>query len=152
MKNSIVRHKAIIALLVLFVLRAALPQNASAQEKLAILNIFETYQSEKGITTLEASEAIMKEYGISHFKSIIFNDGRKALPAIRKAMEQDKKNALKIKEGFTDGSLSSGYYRLATPNQALNRYLIFKMGKENKVTLLYIEGKLSPDELTELLK
>jgi hypothetical protein len=48
--------------------------------------------------------------------------------------------------------LVSGYYRLKTQDPAMNRYLIFKVGKSNKVTLLYIEGRLTPEELVELLK
>jgi hypothetical protein len=46
----------------------------------------------------------------------------------------------------------SGYYKLLSEKPKLNRYLIFKVGKENKTTLIYVEGELTPEELVELLK
>jgi hypothetical protein len=94
----------------------------------------------------------MKEYKIKTFKSIIFENGTRALPEIRKAIKIDKVGALHIKESNTDGLLMSGYYQLLSNKTKLNRYLIFKVGKEKKTTLIYVEGELTPEELVELLK
>ena len=124
----------------------------SAQSKPAVFQIFEKYGKQKGITMLEISEELMTEYRIKQFKSIIFEDGTRALPEIRRCIELDKQEAKKMKEATTDGLVVSGYYRLKTADTAMNRYLIFKVGKSNKVTLLYIEGRLTPEELVELLK
>jgi len=118
----------------------------------AILSIFKKYGKDYGVTMLEASRELMKEYKIKTFKSIIFDNGAKALPEIRKAINTDKEGALHIKESTKDGLLMSGYYQLLSEKTNLNRYLIFKVGKENKTTLIYVEGELTPDELVELLK
>ncbi|MDL2325670.1 DUF6108 family protein, partial [Bacteroidales bacterium OttesenSCG-928-A14] len=117
-----------------------------------ILKIFDKYGNKQGVTMLEISDDLMKNYHVRIFKSIIFEDGRKALTDIRKAIDIDKVNAKKIKESKQDGLLISGYYRLKTENDNLNRYLIFKIGKNNRTTLVYIEGELTPEELVELLK
>jgi hypothetical protein len=123
-----------------------------ASQAQAVLSIFKKYGDTYGVTMLEASRELMKEYKIKTFKSIIFNDGTHALPDIRKAIKMDKEGAMNIKESTKDGLLTSGYYQLLSEKANTNRYLIFKIGKENKTTLIYVEGELTPDELVELLK
>jgi len=123
----------------------------SAQAQ-AVLSIFKKYGNDCGVTMLEASRELMKEYKIKTFKSIIFENGDNALPEIRRAINKDKGGALHIKESTKDGLLMSGYYQLLSEKANLNRYLIFKVGKANKTTLIYVEGELTPDELVELLK
>ena len=118
----------------------------------AVLPIFKKYGHNQGVTLLEASRELMKEYKIKTFKSIIFDNGTEALPEIRSAIHKDKQGALHIKESTKDGLLTSGYYQLLSEKEKLNRYLIFKVGTANKTTLIYVEGELTPDELVELLK
>ena len=118
----------------------------------SIFKIFEKYGNQKGVTMLEVSSEIIKSYNIKHFKSIVFDDGRYALADIRKCIEKDKFCAKKMKELIQNGEIVSAYYRLQTENESMNRYLIFKVSKQYKTTLIYIEGALSPDELVELLK
>ena len=147
-KNKIV---LLFLLLAGFVFSAHL-QPLYAQNEPAIFKIFDKYGSKKGVTCLEASAAVMKDYEITQFKSIIFDDGSAALPEIRRCIEIDKEGALKIKEEVKDGKVVNGYYRLKNLQPQVNRYLIFKVGAHNKVTLLYIEGKITPEGLVELLK
>jgi hypothetical protein len=123
-----------------------------ATQAQAVLSIFKKYGNEQGVTLLEASRELMKEYKIKNFKSIIFDDGTEALSEIRRAINKDKEGALHIKESTKDGFLTSGYYQLSPEKPKLNRYLIFKVGTANKTTLIYVEGELTPDELVELLK
>ena len=151
MKNKINFHNIVTAGLLLFLLGIAAGKGF-AQNQPAVISIFDKYGSSKGVTLLEISEELMKDYQIKHFKSIIFENGNTALPEIRRAITKDKIGAKRIKESIQDGLLMSGYYRLKTEEANMNRYLIFKVGKNNKTTLIYIEGKLSPEELVELLK
>jgi len=123
--------------------------STQAQE---VLSIFKKYGYNEGVTLLETSREVMKSYKIKNFKSIIFDDGSKALPEIRSAIGKDKVGALHIKESTRDGLLTSGYYRLAPEKTHQNRYLIFKVGDKNKTTLIYVEGELTPEELVELLQ
>ena len=151
MNNIINFHKIYIALLLMFFF-GIFTQQGFAQNQPAIMAIFDKYGSYQGVTMLEISEELMKDYQIKHFKSIIFENGTAALPEIRKAIEKDKIDAKRIKESIQDGLLTSGYYRLKTEEENMNRYLIFKVGKNKKTTLIYIEGELSPEQLVELLK
>ena len=122
-----------------------------AKNEPCIFSIFDKYESYQGVTMLSASKELLKQYKITQFKSIIFEDGRKVLPEIRECIEREKTEAAKMKETIQDGLLMGGYYRLKTDTPDINRYLIFKV-KEKKVTLIYVEGTLTPDELVELLK
>ena len=151
MKNTVNFHKLIAAVPLIFFLGIC-SQQSFAQTQPAVTVIFERYGSSQGVTLLEISDDLMKDYQIKHFRSIIFKDATYILPEIRKAIEKDKKDAKRIKESVQDGLLMSGYYRLKVEIPNMNRYLIFKVGRNNKTTLIYIEGKLSPEELVELLK
>jgi hypothetical protein len=153
MKIKKIEKKLSLTLLFLITLLCSIGgQSLSAQTKPVVFQIFEKYSKQKGVTLLEISEELMAAYRIKQFKSIIFENGTRELPEIRQCIEQDKQEAKKLKEAITDGLVVSGYYRLKTTDSAVNRYLIFKVGKNNKVTLLYIEGRLTPEELVELLK
>jgi len=145
MKNM--KHKTLAILFLIFFFGVSL--TAQGQE---VLSIFKKYGYSQGVTLLEASRELMKEYKIKTFKSIIFDDGAYALPEIRRAINKDKKGALQIKESSKDGLLTSGYYQLLSHKQKLNCYLIFKVSAANKTTLIYVEGELTSDELVELLK
>jgi hypothetical protein len=146
MKNK--KHKYLV---ILFLILSTFGLSLSVRAQ-AVLSIFKKYGNDYGVTMLEASRELMKEYKIKTFKSIIFDDGAKALPEIRRAIKTDKEGALNIKESTKDGLLMSGYYQLLSEKTKLNRYLIFKAGKNNKTTLIYVEGELTPEELVELLK
>ena len=151
MKNILGFFKLVTAIGI-FLLLSATSKSALSQTDPEVFGIFEKYGRRTGITLLEISEELMKDYQINHFKSIIFENGTKALPEIRESIDKDKVDAKLIKESFKDGLLNSGYYRLKIDEQNLNRYLIFKVGTRNKVTLIYIEGKLTPEQLVDLLK
>ena len=136
----------------LFMLLFILTMSGKAQKGPSILKIFDKYGNKQGVMLLEITDDLMKEYQVDVFKSIIFKDGSEVLPEIRKLIDIDKQNAKKIKESKQDGLLISGYYRLKTENDSINQYLIFKIGKNNKVTLVYIKGKITPEQLVELLR
>ena len=124
---------------------------AMAKNESCIFSIFSKYENYQGVTMLSASKELFKQYKITQFKSIIFENGVKVLPEIRACIEKEKAGAVKMKETVQDGLLMGGYYRLKAETPEMNRYLIFKV-KEKKVTLIYVEGSLTPDELVELLK
>ena len=57
---------------------------------------------------------------------------------------------IKTQEITESGQLLSAYYQLSKKNK-LNRYILYKVGKKQSATLIYIEGKLSEDELMKML-
>jgi hypothetical protein len=139
---------------ILFFLSINLQANQyEVHSKPAILSIFSKYGHFKGVTMLEASKELLQQYKIKQFKSIIFEKiTDNQLAEIRIEIEKDKKEALKIKEIIQDGLLMSGYYKLKTEDEKMNRYLIFKVSASKKTTLVYVEGELTPEELIDLLK
>jgi len=146
-----------------------LTNSVKAVEKFCVLPIFDKYGYGKGVTMLEASKDMLKQYKIKQFKSIIFEDGTEALPEIRECIEKDKVGAEKIKEVVHNGLIMNGFYRLKmeikryfslgmkgilptfTKSREINHYLIFKV-QEKKVTLVYVEGALTTEELVDILK
>ena len=143
------KHAAAALLLVLTTGFSA--NTATAQNESCIFSIFSKYEYYQGVTMLSASKEVLKQYKITQFKSIIFENGTKVLPEIRACIDNEKAGAVKMKETVQNSLLMGGYYRLKTGTPDINRYLIFKV-KGKKVTLIYVEGNLTPDELVELLK
>ena len=63
-------------------------------------------------------------------------------------------NAKKAQEVMESGVLRSAYYQLKEVERngkKLNRYIIFKIGKDSMGTLIYIEGLLSEKEMMDML-
>jgi len=155
--------------ILLFLGMLFLTSNVKAGEEICVLSVFEKYGYGKGVTMLEASKDLLKQYKIKQYKSIIFEDGTEALPEIRACIEKDKVGAEKIKEVVHNGLIMNGFYRLKTEikryfslgmkgimptftkSREMNHYLIFKV-QEKKVTLVYVEGALTTEELVEMLK
>ena len=97
-----------------------------AQEGLQIATLFEKYKDEKNVTYVELNGSILRSYRMTAYKSLVFESGE----------------------------LRSAYYRLSRTSQRgkkVNRYILYKVGKEDKATLVYIEGPLDEDELMEML-
>ena len=74
---------------------------------------------------------------------------------IQQAIVHDKQdNAKKAQEVMESGVLRSAYYQLKEVERngkKLNRYIIFKIGKDSMGTLIYIEGLLSEKEMMDML-
>ena len=103
---------------------------AYAQEGLQIATLFEKYKNEKNVTYVELNGSILRSYRMTAYKSLVF--------------EQVTPYKQEI----------SAYYRLSRTSQRgkkVNRYILYKVGKEDKATLVYIEGPLDEDELMEML-
>jgi len=84
MKNM--KHKCLV---IVFLVLTNFCLNISTQAQ-AVLSIYKKYGNDHGVTMLEASRELMKEYKIKVFKSIIFDDGTRALLEIRLAIKTDK--------------------------------------------------------------
>lgn len=125
-----------------------------AQENLRIAEVFQYYGKKHGSTLVQLSEDILKSYNMTFYKSLSFRPpttGEKELDWVTACIDCDKKRAKKIKETMLDGELNSGYYQLAQVKKGTNRFILFKVGAKNKVTLIYIEGPLDSAELVSKL-
>lgn len=144
MMNKIVRT----ALFILVLLSAT---RATAQQGLQIATVFEKYGKQKGVTMVELSKEMLDAYQMNLYRSLVFKDATDALPTILRCLEADKKKAKKVKEVVTGGQIKSGYYQLPQLKEDINRFILFKTGKKDSATLIYIEGELDADDLVTML-
>lgn len=144
MMNKIIRT-TLIALLLTFAAHAA------AQQGLQIATVFQKYGKQKGVTMVELSNEMLETYQMTLYKSLVFKDVSDALPTILRCLEADKKKAKKVKEVVSNGQIKSGYYQLPQLKEDVNRFILFKTGKKDSATLIYIEGELDADDLITML-
>lgn len=127
-----------------------------AQEGLQIATLFEKYKDEKNVTYVELNGSILRSYRMTAYKSLVFEQVTPYKQEILQCLKQaiDTHHVQKTQEVNESGELRSAYYRLSRTSQRgkkVNRYILYKVGKEDKATLVYIEGPLDEDELMEML-
>ena len=136
--------------LCLFSLLICLPAFVHAQERLQIADLFSKYGEQKDVTRVELNGSILKSYRMTTYKSLVF----KNVSPYRREIQQAIVHAKKAQEVMESGVLRSAYYQLKEVERngkKLNRYIIFKIGKDSMGTLIYIEGLLSEKEMMDML-
>ena len=129
---------------------------AHAQEGLQIGTLFEKYKDEKNVTYVELNGSILRSYHMTAYRSLVFEQVTPYKQEILQCLKQTiaTHQVQKTQEVTENGELRSAYYRLsraARKGKKVNRYILYKTGKEDKATLVYIEGPLDEDELMEML-
>ena len=135
--------------LCLFSLLICLPAFVHAQERLQIADLFSKYGEQKDVTRVELNGSILKSYRMTTYKSLVFKNVSPYRREIQQAIVHDK-----AQEVMESGVLRSAYYQLKEVERngkKLNRYIIFKIGKDSMGTLIYIEGLLSEKEMMDML-
>ena len=127
-----------------------------AQEGLQIATLFEKCKDEKNVTYVELNGSILRSYRMTAYKSLVFEQVTPYKQEILQSLKQaiDTHQVQKTQEVNESGELRSAYYRLSRTSQRgkkVNRYILYKVGKEDKATLVYIEGPLDEDELMGML-
>ncbi len=130
--------------------------SAYAQEGLQIATLFEKYKNEKNVTYVELNGSILRYYRMTAYKSLVFEEVTPYKKEIMQCLKQaiDTYQVQKTQEVNESGELLSAYYRLSRvtrKGKKVNRYILYKVGKQQKATLVYIEGPLDEDELMEML-
>ncbi|AVM57176.1 hypothetical protein C3V43_04985 [Bacteroides heparinolyticus] len=152
MKTSIQIYLRGICLLSVLII---LPVIVRAQEDLQIAGLFDKYGEQKDVTRVELNGSILKSYRMTTYKSLVFKNVLPYHKEIQQAIASDKQNNVKkAQEVMENGVLRSAYYRLEEVKRngkMLNRYIIFKIGKESMGTLIYIEGLLDEKEMLDML-
>ena len=121
------------------------------QKDLSIQEVFNRYGKKKNVTMVELSNEMLETYSMTHYKSITIKQDPDALTFVRRCLENDQKNARKIKEVTDDGGIVSAYYQLPGSKTDLNRFILFKVSKKGVITLVYIEGELDSEDLISIL-
>ena len=118
--------------------------------------MFEKYKNEKNVTYVELNGSILRSYRMTAYKSLVFEEVTPYKKEIMQCLKQaiDTYQVQKTQEVNESGELLSAYYRLSRvtrKGKKVNRYILYKVGKQQKATLVYIEGPLDEDELMEML-
>lgn len=121
--------------------------SASAQQGLGIDNVFKRFGHAKGCTMVEMHDARLKGYKLKVYKSLTYKDLQ---PSIDPYLKGDRKNARKIREVVESGRIVSGYYMMAPLGNGVNRYILFSNPRGNSGAVIYIEGRLTPDDIMKL--
>ena len=152
MKTSILICMRSLCLMSLLI---CMPALIRAQEGLQIAGLFNKYGEQKDVTRVELNGSILKSYRMTTYKILVFKDVSSYRQEIQQAIAHDKQdNAKKAQEVMESGILRSAYYQLKEVERngkKLNRYIIFKIGKDSMGTLIYIEGLLSEKEMMDML-
>ena len=151
--RNIIAYRRLVGI-VLLTLRFGL--SAYAQEGLQIATLFEKYKNEKNVTYVELNGSILRSYHMTAYKSLVFEEVTPYKKEIMQCLKQaiDTYQVQKTQEVNESGELLSAYYRLSRvprKGKKVNRYILYKVGKQHKATLVYIEGPLDEDELMEML-
>lgn len=151
MKTSIQIYLRGICLLSVLII---LPVIVRAQEGLQIAGLFDKYGEQKDVTRVELNGSILKSYRMTTFKSLVFKSVLPYHKEIQQAIARDKQNNVKKAQEVMENGVLRAYYRLEEVKRngkMLNRYIIFKIGKESMGTLIYIEGLLGEKEMLDML-
>lgn len=65
-------------------------------------------------------------------------------------LREDRKRAKKIREVVEDGRITSGYYMMPPRTNGMNRYILFSNKEGGGGAVIYMEGRLSPDDIMEI--
>lgn len=140
-QNHLTRRCILVLLLLMTVLAGR------AQEGLNVDKVFQHYGHSKGCKMVEMRNASLKGYSLMVYKSLVYKNLESVISPYLKA---DRRSARKIREVVEDGRLVSGYYMMAPLAKGVNRYILFSYPGGAKGAVIYIEGRLSPDDIMKL--
>ena len=140
--------------------------SAMAQQGLNINRLFNenlktddwVTQELNGKTEIIVTGDKAKEMGLSTYHSISFNSGKKQdRESIEALVIKDGAQALDKDVEYRNGQLYYGFYTLK-PNKRNKRYIFYlnqnlaRKSPKNIVTVIYMEGKKSPEEVKKLIR
>lgn len=131
----------------LILLLVASATSALAQQGLRVADIFSRYGHERGCKMVEMHDTELHGYELKTYQSLTYRiHGDEIAPLL----EEDRRKAKKIREVVSDGRVSSGYYIMPPTAEGLNRYVLYTQKQDNSGAIVYIEGKLEPDDILKL--
>ena len=141
MKRYLFRRMMFMAVLLMLAVAAM------GQKGLNVDNVFQRYGRAKGCKMVVMENTTLHGYKLRVYKSLVY---KKLHHAVKPYLDADRKNAKKVREVIDGGELVSGYYMMKPLPGGYNRYILFSYVDSRKGTVIYIEGKLSPDDILKL--
>lgn len=149
-------------LLALILLGASSVGVGHAQEKLAVGKFFSgDFTSRDGVTAVTVSGKKLNPLNLSIYRSVSVPSNSASTPQIERAVKTDGRTASSREVSYRDGHLYFGFYTLPPSGDEM-RYLFYLNSDvapkkipctaPPRATLIYMEGKASPEEIRSMLK
>ncbi|GHU88131.1 hypothetical protein FACS1894155_02390 [Bacteroidia bacterium] len=119
-----------------------------AQTNPEVDKIFETYGKQKGAVLIELSTDILAGHTqMKLYKSLTTASNDPLIAATTTAIENDIEGGMKLIKTLKNGKVETGYYCLKKEDRSsMYEYILYKE-KSKKMTLIYIRGNFSPQQL-----
>ena len=130
---------------------------AWSQEGLRIGELFDgVYKRKNNAIEVTVKGETLKRYRLKLFRSLTVKNDPKDFERIEKLVEADGKDAVSKETGRIGERLYYAFYCFPPHNGRL-RYVFYRNSslrevEENELTLVYIEGNVTMDELKEMFK
>lgn len=134
-------------LFILIVLLMAVCHVAVAQQGLAVADVFSRYGHERGCRMVEMHDTNLRGYELKTYQSLTYRTQDNEIATM---LDADRRKARKIREVVSDGRVTSGYYIMPPTAEGLNRYVLYSQKTNKSGAVIYIEGKLEPDDILRI--
>jgi hypothetical protein len=125
---------------------------ANAQKNLNIETIFQDYGKQEGSILIELGKDILGEHTkINRYKSMIVPSDSVLFHTTLTAIQKDSEGGNILMESLKNGKPETGYYCLKKKANTPDFEYILFTNKSKKITLIYLKGPFSPDQLEEEL-
>ena len=133
--------------LLIFIILLFIGGNANAQNGLHINEVFSRYGNSKGCTMVEMNDIDIRGHRINVFKTLTY---KRYAEEIGNFVEADRKQAKKIREVIHDGKVQSGCLMMPPTRKGHNRFIIFTNPINGTGAIIYIEGKVTVDDVMKI--
>jgi len=120
---------------------------AVAQQGLAVADVFSRYGHERGCRMVEMHDTNLRGYELKTYQSLTYRSQGNEIATM---LDADRRKARKIREVVSDGRVTSGYYIMPPTVEGLNRYVLYSQKTNKSGAVIYIEGKLEPDDILRI--
>ncbi len=112
------------------------------------------YHNHKNATETVITGAPLKPYSLSTFHSLAVRKDPALATALENAVKSDGAQAIWQETVNRGGRLESGVYELKSQNKT-RRYILYLnsfISGGNEATIIYLEGKATPQQIKKLIK
>jgi hypothetical protein len=141
----------------IIILMLAFVVEAQSQTSLQIAELFNgSYKRKDNAIEVVVKGNQLKRYKLEVFRSLTIKNDPKDFERIEKLVEQDEKHAISKETGHIGERLYYAFYCFS-PQKGRLRYIFYRNSslrktEPNELTLIYMEGNVTMDELKVMFK
>ena len=141
----------------IIILMLAFVVEAQSQTNLQIAELFNgSYKRKDNAIEVVVKGNQLKRYKLEVFRSLTIKNAPKDFERIEKLVEQDEKHAISKETGHIGERLYYAFYCFS-PQKGRFRYIFYRNSslrktESNELTLIYMEGNVTMDELKVMFK